>query len=170
MSPSLTETPLRSPAALLALLLLTGLVGCGSGSDGAVGSDEPGVRGLIVQFQAAWNEADPVALAELYTPDGTNMPPGREPVSGRDEIEATYRSDFERVHPVLELDVDDLHAAGDWGTASGSLSARLIRDDTQVGPSARGKWVVVARRGNDGTWRIARFVWNWNRPAGGFGG
>lgn len=170
MSPYVTRSPLRLVPGVLALLLMAGVAGCGPRTGSSVGSDEPGVRGLVEQFQAAWNQADPGALAELYTPDGTNMPPGREAVSGRDQIEATYASDFERVHPTLELDVDEARAAGDWGAASGSLSARLIRDGGQAGPAFRGKWIVVARRGDDGTWRISRFLWNWDRPAVGLGG
>lgn len=169
-APTASTLSLRAILSPLSALLLVGLAGCGSPSEAGPGSDEPGVRGLVRQFEAAWNAADPTALSELYTTEGTNMPPGKEPVSGRGQIEASYRSDFQRAHPLLELDVDQLHAAGDWGTASGSLTAQMMWEGGRQGPSAQGKWIVVARRGGDGTWRISRFLWNWNRPAGGFGG
>jgi len=107
---------------------------------------------------------DVEALIELWEEDGVLMPPGTEPVVGKEAIAARLRQSAEGPErpEVLEntLDFFDISIVGEWAFESGTFTS-VWRDPGSRAPSTqRGNILRVLHRQPDGSWRCARAIWN----------
>jgi uncharacterized protein (TIGR02246 family) len=108
---------------------------------------------LSAAFGAAMNAGDVQAALELWIEDAAILQPGGQMVRGREAIGAALRALIE--HEVqLEIDVEQVFAAGDVAVAVGTLTMSTRGEDgepfTQSSRSA-----VISSRGSDGRWRLA---------------
>ncbi|HJS46964.1 MAG TPA: DUF4440 domain-containing protein [Gemmatimonadales bacterium] len=104
-------------------------------------------------FSAGYRTADPAMVAGLYADSALYLVPGDSIVRGRPTIEAIFagflvpyaRSDSGG--PAIRFEMEDrrIGAGGDLATDVGYFV---------VDERARGKFIVVWRRGEDGRWRI----------------
>jgi uncharacterized protein (TIGR02246 family) len=99
------------------------------------------------------NAGDVQAALELWVEDAAILQPGGQMVRGREAIGAALRALIE--HEVeLEIDVEQVFAAGDVAIAVGTLTLSALGENgkpfTQSSRSA-----VISSRGNDGRWRLA---------------
>lgn len=127
------------------------------------GSD-PGVRTEIdraldqayAAFARAYREADPDAVAALYAEDAYYLQPGSPIRRGRETIRegfARYLGRFREAGapgPSIEFEIVDRDARGDLAYDIGYYRLRSRED----GPVHRGKFVVVWKKTDEGTWRI----------------
>ena len=67
---------------------------------------------LVTAWVAAFNRADPDALAALYRPDAVNRQVTQDPVEGRDAIRAMFTREFATAEMVCI--VENLFEDGDW--------------------------------------------------------
>jgi hypothetical protein len=86
-------------------------------------------------YEAAWSRRDPVALADLFTPDGYVLRPGRPPAHGREAILAAYANSG----GPLSLRAYAYEAEGPVGYIIGGYASDPGRDDV-------GKFVLALRR------------------------
>lgn len=133
----------------------------------AGGAEEAAVLAALEQIDVQWEEAanrgDAAAIAGLYTDDGALLPPNSEIVQGRENIQQALQAfvdagmtnvDFTRV------------AAG----TSGDLAYEIGRYSLDLRPQGgapvtdTGKYVIVARRQPDGTWRLVADIFNTSQP------
>jgi ketosteroid isomerase-like protein len=104
-------------------------------------------------FAEAYRTADPALVAGLYADSALYLTPGDTIVRGRPSIEAIFagflvpyaRSDSGG--PRIRFEVADR-----WIAASGDLAADV--GYFVINERARGKFIVVWRRGVDGRWRM----------------
>ena len=114
------------------------------------------VEEAIMAWQIAWNAGDGAGVAALYTDDAILLPPGADPVEGREAIQAFWQ-----------------------GTIDASEGARAELESTEVRSHGHmavqiGRWVVTAADGEqlsggsflhvwrktDGGWKTVRDIWN----------
>ncbi|HUF29941.1 MAG TPA: SgcJ/EcaC family oxidoreductase [Gemmatimonadaceae bacterium] len=130
-------------------------------------ADEAAVLEALEQIDLQWEQAanrgDAAGIASLYTDDGVLLPPNSEIVQGQANIQQALQAfidagmtnvDFTRV------------AAG----TSGDLAYEIGRYSLDLRPQGAapitdiGKYVIVARRQSDGTWRLIADIFNTSQP------
>jgi uncharacterized protein (TIGR02246 family) len=113
------------------------------------------------KFRAAVERKSYADMAALYTDNAKLLPPDAPIVTGRKAIESFWKEAVPALGLVsATLKTLDLEVAGD-DTAYEVGEAHLKTAKGQ----ATAKYVVVWRRGEDGTWRLHRDIWN-SMPAG----
>ena len=113
---------------------------------------------------------DIAALVALRTDDVVRLPPD-EPVSrGKQELEDFYRSLYDQfsVEGTWPVEgTEEIVVADGWAF---HLSEYTLRISPKAGGEAieeRGKIIVICQQQHDGSWKIAREIWNRNnRPLG----
>ena len=149
---------IRSLTRFLLLMgpLLNGQVLCAQ--TGA--ADSTTIHQLARRFSAAYMRGDAAAMADLYTSDAVIFPERAEWITGRAAIRRYWtlgpgRRITRHALTPTRIVVDGEHAY-DFGT----FEIAGERDGVAWGP-ARGKYVVVWRRDEDG-WRMQLDIWNSN--------
>ena len=132
---------------------------------------------FVEQYLSAFNAADPVALASLYTEDGIVLPPTGGPVRGRAAIEKFWSASSRRS---LQFNTLQKNVCGDAGYFVGSYVAQESRTGryypapfVPVGSTSRtstppvsGNFVLNLSRGADGKWKVASDLWTETYQAG----
>jgi uncharacterized protein (TIGR02246 family) len=122
-------------------------------------TDEVQIQTLFEDYQRSLNTSDARLAASLYTADATFMPTQLPTAQGAD-MEAAYEKIFEMIRLEVTFSIDELeifgadvahamtHSAGTQTVlASGARSAEANRE------------MYLLRR-IDGTWKIARYMFN----------
>ena len=123
-------------------------------------ADEAAIKGVQLREAQAIKEKDAAGLLALFESDLVVMPPNEPPIVGK----AALRSWFLRVTDQFSIDLDfsveEVRVTGDW--AFERFSFRRTTTPTGGGDptTARGKGIHVFRRQSDGSWKIARDIWN----------
>ena len=135
-------------------------IGAPSGADAQSGQDTssptevsmPDELEMVLRgYEEAWQSRDPVALADLFTPDGFVLRPGAPPAQGREAILQAYAN----AGGPLSLHAYAYQVEGDVGYIIGGWSSAPDRP-------AVGKFVLALRRGESGAWLIAADIDNGN--------
>lgn len=137
-------------AVLLAVLVAPPPAAAQSGLPDAVELPEA-LAAVLRGYETAWSARDPVALADLFTPDGFVMRPGAPPAVGREAIEAAYQGSG----GPLALRAYAFAVDGDVGYILGGYSSTPDRPEV-------GKFVLALRRSPGGRWLIAADIDNGN--------
>ena len=83
------------------------------------------------------------------------------PVVGRENVRAWHEARWENTQYHCTGTIDEVKVFGDWGFVRGTFSG--VRTDANGSTQdRRGKFLNMSRREADGTWRIARVIWNFD--------
>jgi uncharacterized protein (TIGR02246 family) len=139
--------------AMLGLCLLLGTAASASAQTTAA------IQALNDKWDAAFNKGDAAAIAAMYAPDATVLPPGGDMIKGRDGIQKFWGGAVQQLGDAKLTTVDVLPlgsaAAREIGTFSFKTKGATPQDMT-------GKYVVVWRR-IGGKWLLATDIWNANK-------
>lgn len=125
---------------------------------------EAAFNNLRDAFVAAANAGDAAGLANLYTDDAVQMEPNRPAVVGREAIQSRFQEIYQTYSENLSVSVEETAVAGDWGYGRGSHTLTLTPKAGGDAVEDTGKWLNVVQRQADGSWKIARHIWNSNKP------
>src|SRR5262245_2885294 len=103
------------------------------------------------EFEAAFDRGDIDAVAALYTPDATVMPPDADIISGRTSIAEFWSAARASGIRSVSLQIHDVQAAGDTAYEIGTATLTMQSDGGASG-SAAVKYVVVWKHDAEG-WR-----------------
>lgn len=148
----------------LALTLLT-LVGCATSSTMSGGSESD--RAALTERREAWEMAANAAawddLAALYADDGVLMAPNAPAVRGRsnirrflDELAALSPRDVRLAANEVEICGDTAYEVGTYTMSVQPPGAQRMNDS--------GKYIVIYKRQGDGSWMVARDIFNTDVP------
>lgn len=102
-------------------------------------------------FAEAYRQGDPAAVTALYGRDAFYLAPGSEIARGEVARHFSWLSSFEPgAGPVIEFEIVDREISGDLAYDIGYYTIR--RPDS--GSGSRGKFIVIWKRADDGTWKI----------------
>lgn len=109
-------------------------------------------------FIASLLAGDWPALASHYAEDAVLYPPGREPVRGRDAIEAFFAS----FPPVVDLvaDVEEIDGSGDTAYLRGSSVVTFATEGEGEAAKESLKFIEIHRKQPDGRWLMVADIWN----------
>ena len=123
-----------------------------------------GLRTLATYLDAA-NAGDAAGWAALYTEDAVMMPPNSPAVEGRAAIESWLA-----MLPVKITDAEgtalEVVSAGSVAYVRGTYSMSLQIPGLPEPVPQQGKLLQIYARQPDGSWLLARDIWNANAPAG----
>ena len=112
------------------------------------------VREVVEDWAQSVGRGDYARWLAHFTEDAVLMPPGHANVVGRAEIDSYVRNVVRPQHRFTYTD-QHIECAGDLAV----VASRFVTGDLDA------KDVVLLRRGDDATWRIARVIYNLNTPA-----
>jgi uncharacterized protein (TIGR02246 family) len=148
---------------LIAVVLAAVHTGCRARSYEA---DVQALNELQSQVDSAIITGSTERYIALITEDAVLMPPNGPPVNGRDAIRSWSQTMSRQFRiQAYEASDEEVVVAGDWAFRRASV-------DWTVAPTAGGepvrdlgKFIIIYRRQHDGSWRVARDIWNSSTPA-----
>ncbi|MBI3046936.1 MAG: nuclear transport factor 2 family protein [Acidobacteria bacterium] len=110
-----------------------------------------------MHLQAVLNH-DPDAFLATCTDDITFLPPEQPPVVGRVACRR-FLENFP-TPKTFTAEIDDCEGQANLAFSRGSATAKF-----EDGTTTTFKWLGIHRRHLDGSWKIARDIWNTNSPS-----
>ena len=105
-------------------------------------------------------------MARAYAPDAVIMPPGEPKVVGGDAIRAWFQSAVDRFRfEEYRVTNSELVTHRDWAPRRGGMFWRLAPKKGGDPIMLDTKFLQLWQRQADGSWRIARGIWNSNVPS-----
>jgi uncharacterized protein (TIGR02246 family) len=147
-------------AALIALVS----AGCVPRAVRQVPELRPAIDAIFTRYAASLRAGDADAWAELWTDDGVQMPPDAPPVAGKSRIRENLRGMLAAFRFDMQIDIDEVRAAGDWAFARGTYTAMLTPKQGGAAMPIDGKFMTIFARQPDGSWKIHRDIFNSNAP------
>jgi len=139
---------------ILALAVSIGL----AGSVGAQ-SARSDIEAALLTFTKAFNAKDAAAVAAHYTEDAAILPPDSPRVDGRDKIQQFWQGAIDGGVSDLALEAVEISESGDFAFEVGKFRLKAPGRDRNPVDQA-GKYIVVWKKGTDGTWQLYRDIWN----------
>jgi uncharacterized protein (TIGR02246 family) len=130
-------------------------------AEGFPEADQAAIRQATASAEKAVNARDFAAWAATYAEDAAMLPPNAEAVQGRAAIQAWA----EAFPPVSDFRLQqlDLDGRGDLAYVRGTYSM-VITPPGAAPATDRGKYLEIWRKQSDGSWKIARDMFNSDVP------
>lgn len=130
-------------------------------------TDPSVITSLREKYEAAENAGDPAAVLALWADDGILMPPNRPALEGKGAIEENYKQQFAMGKTSLKINGSEAVASADWAFERGAYSLKITGPDAAAAPlvEEEGKYIVIAKKQSDGSWKTSRLIFNSNAPA-----
>jgi len=141
---------------LLTILSITVLAACGGGGS-QLDTNPAGIRDMADTLQVQLNIRDTAAIAAIYAPNGSIMPPNAETITGREAIEAFW-SEFLASGNIISIKGSEVRASGKIGYRVGTFT--IASEQNQLLDA--GKYVEVWHHGDAG-WLLMYDIFNSNR-------
>ncbi len=131
----------------------------------AISADIEAIEAMSEQAAEAWEAGDLNTFAEFFTDDAIWMPPGVAPIHGKDALRAWLEQEWTGF-AVLELSMpsEEIVVIDDWAFQrhiNGWVEIDEVGGETTQ-YYFKGIWIL--RRQEDGSWKIARYIFNENVP------
>lgn len=125
-------------------------------------ADEAAIRQAFETALKAAAAGDAAAWAAVYAEDAVLLPPHGASVQGREAI----RTWIAALPPLSDVrgDVAELEGRGDVAYVRGSYSMKIAVPGAPVPVDEKGKYLEIWRRQADGSWKLARDMFNSDLP------
>ena len=143
---------------LLTLMLLVVLPALANENEAEI---QATVENRYMEWIAAANNKDVVALTNLCDENAVLMPKEEEPVIGKTAIGEYYKklvADADFVPFTLTLNWNSFHVVGDIAIATAVFEGDVRREGKQI--HFRGKNLLVWKKQADGSWKIFRYMYD----------
>lgn len=126
--------------------------------------DEAGIDRLRRVHVAALNDGDGDAWAACFTDAGVQMPPHFGNNVGKTAIRGWSQGFLSLFACRFSLSVEEVRVAADWAFERGHYRITLTPRAGGEALEDIGKYITVYERQSDGSWKIARDIWNSDQP------
>jgi uncharacterized protein (TIGR02246 family) len=121
-----------------------------------MGKDEQEIRNLIETWLRATRAGDVDTVLSLMTPDVVFLVPGQQPMEGREAFGAALRAVLGKQSIETTSQIDEIVVSGDMAYCRTRLSITVTSRHDGTPMQRDGHTLSILRRGEDGTWRLAR--------------
>lgn len=129
-------------------------------------SDLQAINRLQDLVDAAIVAGDTEAYVALIADDAVLMPPNAPAVIGKGAIRAWNEEMSKQFRFESYKSVDDeVVVTGGWAFRRATAEWTLIPSAGGVPVTETGKFIIIYERQADGSWKVARDIWNTNTPA-----
>jgi len=122
-----------------------------------------GIEEGNLKFGEAFRQADPAAVASLYTEDALLLPPNSETITGRAAIEAFWGAVMAMGVTDAVVTAVEVMGIGDMVCEIGKYKL-TIQPEGQEAVEDLGKYLVIWKQ-EDGVWKLHIDIWNTSLPA-----
>ena len=137
------------------------IVACESTAASFSNSDVAALTQLGQSYVQAVLTGNADSVAALYTEDAVEMPPNMRARAGTAAIKAGYQPSGTTAFTMTSGRID---GRGDLAYDRGTWSWTGIMPGKAEPTSETGKYLVIARRQADGSWRWTDMIWNSDAP------
>ena len=126
-------------------------------------ADLASIRALPKAWGTAMASENIPALVSLRADDVVRMPPDGPVAKGKPPLEDFYRGLFEQFSVEGNWPVEgteEIVIADGWAFHASEYTLRLRPKDGGETTEIHGKIIAICRQQPDGTWKIAREIWN----------
>ena len=168
---------MKSHLSLVTLFCLTvAVTSCGPATEqpapepeATTAADVAAINRVHDEYTAALNAGDAAAYVALLTEDVFVMPPNQPAAIGQEASRARIQRLFDQNTLEIARSVKEVVVVGDWAfsrhTGTGTLTPKAGGEPTEF----RNKGMAIFQRQPDGSWKIARYIFNSNTPPSGTG-
>jgi uncharacterized protein (TIGR02246 family) len=126
-------------------------------------ADADAIRGTNQEWAAAIKAGDIEGELAPLTEDAMFLAPGEPAVSGLDAIRSWTHRNFDGVtFTALNVSADEVVVGGDVAFSRGVFDGTLEPEAGGAAMHIVTKYILIWRRQPDGSWKIARDIWNAN--------
>ncbi len=116
-------------------------------------------------YAAAMAAGDAAAFANLYTEDGVSQTNQMATQTGRAAVVEGQKAAFEQVSfSDMEITPEETHTVGSIGYERGRYKMTVTPKAGGPPTPQQGRYMLVLKKGEDGTWRVARDMDNVDSP------
>jgi len=124
-------------------------------------ADAQAIRETNQRYIELHPQGDVAGLMELYVDDAVLMPPGEAPVVGLSNVQLSWEAFFEELTvEEAESEIDEVIVFGDWAYSRGHYAETYRSNKDGTIQVDEGKFSGLWQRQEDGSWKIARDMWN----------
>ena len=128
---------------------------------------EAAIRSTLATYNAALNGGSTAAVLPLYTADGIFMAPFSQSSIGQAAVRQAYDQVFAELKFNVKFNIAEIvQMAPDWAFVRTNSAGTTLHHSTGKTTSEANQELFVLRRGDDGTWRIARYSFSPTNPPG----
>jgi uncharacterized protein (TIGR02246 family) len=143
---------------LAAAGLLTAAGTITTSSAAAEADDRAAIESTMSSYNAALNGGDTAAVLPLYTEDGIFMPPYSQSAIGQEAVRKAYNDVFKELKFNVKFNIAELvQMAPTWAYVRTNSAGTTAHHSTGKTTSEANQELFIFKRGDDGTWRIARY-------------
>ena len=142
------------------------VVGAGVAAAGETATDVEAIKRTALMKTDGVVNMDPETYAGAFAADAVILPPGGPAIEGRSTILAWAEGWASTAGVEIEVDTtfDEIQVMGDWAFVRMTIG-RTIRSPEQDPGVDVVKTIQIQRRQADGSWKIARDIWNSHRDS-----
>ena len=122
------------------------------------------IDGVRREYAAAVNAGDAAAVAALFTDDAVGMLPNAPAAMGKEAIQSNLQSRFDQFTYELVNSQGEAVGAGNWAFSRGAYTLKATPKAGGKAIEDSGKYLNILERQSDGSWKIARHIWNSDKP------
>ena len=116
-------------------------------------------------FLAAMKSNDLAQMLAPLTDDVVFMPPNQAVLNGKGAVKGWFEQLLSQMRTSdVSVSEREVLVGGDWGYEQGSFVWKLTPVAGGAPVEDRGNFVALWQRQSDGSWKLARDIWNSTRP------
>ena len=127
-------------------------------------TDIAAIQEIGKQGMRAYSAQDLSTLETLFTDDLILMPPDRPIIIGKEAMLEWVENVFLVFEPGGYTTASNVIVAGDWAIEHYTFNLAMRPKDGGEAIQEKGKGLHIYRRQADGSWKIARDIWNCDEP------
>lgn len=143
-------------------VILMMLASCDSKHIGDPTADIEAINALWTDYEATLEANDVDAWLSLWTDDGIQMPPNEPLVIGKDRIRLRNAAALKTFSIEMDITNQEVEIMRDFAFSRGVYTATLTPYDGGNAIPVDGKFMTILKRGQDGSWKIHRDIFNSN--------
>ena len=128
-------------------------------------ADEAAIKGIHLRETQAIKEKDVAHFLALFDSDPVLMPPDGPPIVGKAALRSWFLRLTDGQSIDLDFSVDEIKVTSEWAFERFSFRRTVTPAGGGEPITVRGKGNHVFRRQSDGSWKIARDIWNSDEAA-----
>ena len=149
---------------ILGLVVATTIVAEAAAQAPQTARDADLIRTLVAQYQQSLNLGSVEQVLTLYAPDGVVMPADIPVQNGALTIRQYFEQLFRETSFSLTFTLVEVTTSPDWGFARANVTGTRTPKASGKPDRVDNKALLILRRNADGSWRIARYIFNRNPP------
>jgi uncharacterized protein (TIGR02246 family) len=123
------------------------------------------VTRVLSSYEAALNASDTNAVMPLYAEDGVFMPQHSQSAVGSAAVRQAYDAVFQAIRLNVKFNIAELVVMSpEWAFARTNSAGTVKVHATGATSAEANQELFIFRKGNDGSWKIARYCFSTTNP------